>query len=81
MYDDSIFPSQIQVGIHTTICYCPPSLHYNCSVDQLGPVYPGENLTVDLCLPYNDEEIGILYVETYKKIYQNQLVKFMSMTV
>ena len=67
MYEDSIFPSQIQVGIHTTICYCPPSSHYNCSVDQLSPVYPGENLTVDLCLPYNDEEIGILYVETYNK--------------
>ena len=53
-----------QLGTHTTVCYCPSSSHYNCSVDQLGPVYPGENLTVDLCLPYNNEEIGILYIDT-----------------
>ena len=57
--------SPYQLGIHTTVCYCPPSSHYNCSVDQLGPVYPGENLTVDLCLPYNDEETGVMYAETY----------------
>ena len=56
---------QHHIGDHTTVCYCPPSSHYNCSVDQLGPVYPGENLTVDLCLPYNNEEIGVLYTETY----------------
>ena len=55
------------VGVHTTVCFSPSLLHYNCSIDQLGPVYPGENLTVDLCLPYNTEDIGILYVETYNK--------------
>ena len=54
-----------QLGTHTTVCYCPSSSHYNCSADQLGPVYPGENLTVDLCLPNNEEEFGILYAETY----------------
>ena len=53
------------IGIHTTVCHCPPSSHYNCSVDQLGPVYPSENLTVDLSLPYNKEKVGIMYVETY----------------
>ena len=60
-YNGALYP----LGTHSTICYCPPSSHYNCSVDQLGPVYPGENLTVDLCLPYNDEEIGVMYAETY----------------
>ena len=57
--------SRNQLYTHTTICYCPSSSHYNFSIDQLGPVYPGENLTVDLCLPYNDEKAGILYTETY----------------
>ena len=28
-------------------------------------VYPGQTLTVDLCLPYNNEETSILCVETY----------------
>jgi len=39
------------LGIHNTVCYCPSSSHYNCSIDQLGPVYPGDNLTVNLCMP------------------------------
>ena len=37
--DDTV---QTHIGDHTTVCYCPSSSHYNCSVDQLGPVYPGE---------------------------------------
>ena len=62
-YPNDLF--QYQLGEHTTVCYCPSSSQYNCSVDQLGPVYPGENLTVDLCLPYNNEETGVMYTETY----------------
>ena len=53
------------LGIHTNICYCPTfHLSYNCSVDQLGKVYPGQTLTVDLCLPYDKGKSRILYVET-----------------
>ena len=56
------------LGIHTDICYCPTfnnTKYINCSVDQLGKVYPGQTLTIDLCLPYNNEINRILYVETY----------------
>ena len=53
------------LGIHTNICYCPLFINYNCSVDQLSKVYPGQTLTVDMCLPYNNELNRILYVETY----------------
>ena len=53
------------LGIHINICYCPSFEDYDCSVDQLGKVYPGQTLTVDLCLPYNDEKYGIVYVETF----------------
>ena len=70
-----IINNQYQLGDHTMVCYCPPSSHYNCSVDQLGPVYPGENLTVDLCLPYNEEEFGVMYVETYNNNLPNSSCK------
>jgi len=57
-----------RLGDHSSVCYCPPSSPYNCSVDQLGPVYPGNNLTVDLCLPYFDfEKVAAMYVETYNE--------------
>ena len=54
-----------QLGVHTDICYCPTNADYNCSVDWLGKVYPGQILTVDLCLPYNNEESRILFVESF----------------
>jgi len=58
--------SPYQLGDHTTVCYCPQSSHHNCSVHHLSPsIYPGQLLTVELCLPNNKEEGGILYSEAY----------------
>ena len=36
---------------HKEICYCPHDHDHNCTVDLLGPVYPGQVLQVDLCMP------------------------------
>ena len=62
---NKIITHEKKLGIHTTVCYCQRSSHYNCSVNELGPIYPGQTLTVNLCLPYNHENIGLLYAETY----------------
>ena len=51
---------------HTTICFCSHNIT-NCSVDELGPVYPGQMLQVDLCTPNNNEH-SILYVETHNTL-------------
>ena len=39
---------------HKQICYCPHDGVFNCTVDLLGPVYPGKMLQVDLCIPQAD---------------------------
>ena len=49
---------------HKHICYCPHDGEYNCTVDLLGPVYPGQILQVDLCMPQTDKRHRI-YTETY----------------
>ena len=54
-----------KLGIHTSVCYCQQFPYYNCSINELGPIYPGQVLTVDLCLPYNYESTGLLYAETH----------------
>ena len=54
-----------KIGVHTTVCYFQRSLYYNCSVNELGPIYPGQILIINLCLPYNYENTGLLYAETY----------------
>ena len=50
------------------ICVCPYDRNYNCNADQLGPVYPGQVLKVDLCMPQvitNEENSYRLFVETH----------------
>ena len=36
---------------HKQICYCPHDGSYDCTVDQLGPVFPGQMLQIELCMP------------------------------
>ena len=44
------------------ICHCSQNKNDDCSVDTLGPVYPGQTLQLQLCTPCS-EEISILYAE------------------
>ena len=48
--------------IYHKICHCFQNGSYNCNVDTLGPVYPGQILQVELCTPCNNE-LSILYAE------------------
>ena len=51
-----------QKFIYHKICHCSPNGSKNCSVDTLGPVYPGQTLQVELCTPCNDKP-STLYAE------------------
>ena len=59
-YDPSYVNQQIihtdgyPLVYHKEICYYPHNGDYNCTTDLLGPVYPGQMLQVDLCIPYAD---------------------------
>ena len=44
------------------ICHCFQNGSYNCNIDTLVPVYPGQMLQVELCTSCNDE-LFILYAE------------------
>ena len=50
-----IHSDQHQLGHHTNICYCSHNVT-NCSVDVLGPVYPGQVLQVGLCILNSNED-------------------------
>ena len=55
-----------QLAHHTAIYYCSHNIT-NCSVDTLGPVYPGQVLKVDLCVPDSNKD-SILFVETHNTL-------------
>ena len=69
-YNPGIINKQIiqtdQLARHTAICYCSHNIT-NCSVDTLGPVYPGQVLKVDLCVPDSNKD-SILFVETHNTL-------------
>jgi len=53
-----------QLSLHSAVCYCRSPSNYDCNTNHLGPIYPGQTLSVDLCLPHNSEKVRILYAET-----------------
>ena len=51
---------------HKQICYCPGDDPYDCTIDLLGPVYPGQMLQVELCIPQaKSDDDYVLRVETH----------------
>ena len=69
---------------HKRICYCPHDDDVNCTVNLLGPVYPGQVLQVDLCMPQADKDY-IITVETHavnlpnsacKLAHQNEFINY-----
>ena len=73
---------------HKSICHCPRDGPYDYTVDLLGPVYPGQKLQVELCIPQAEsDEDYILHVETHsaslpnsacKLVHQSELVNTIS---
>ena len=61
------------------ICHCPQNGSYNCNVDTLGPVYPGQVLQIELCTPCN---VGpaVLYAEVSSVHLPNSACKVASYT-
>ena len=62
---------------HTRVCYCFMNNTYDCSLDLLGPVFPGQVLQVDLCVPHESDkdEIFTLYIDTHNKFLPNSACK------
>ena len=61
---------------HKKICYCPHDGPYDCTVDLLGPVWPGQKLQVDLCMPQaKPDEDNVLYAETHATSLPNSTCK------
>ena len=61
----NIYQQIIKISNNITyhkICHCTQNGSINCSVDILGPVYPGQMLQVEFCTPCNDTPFT-LYAE------------------
>ena len=59
---------------HKILCHCLQNGSYNCNVDTFGPVYPGQILQVELCIPCNDGP-AVLYPEVSSANLPNSACK------
>jgi len=50
--------------VATRICLCSSNSIYDCSIDEVGPIYPGQMLQINLSLP-NTKEMSVVYTEIH----------------
>ena len=56
-----------KINYHTFICLLSSQLHYDCAINTLGPVYPGQILQVDVFTPCS-ENTPVIYAETHNNL-------------
>ena len=79
-----------EIKHHNSICYCSSDEEYNCSIDVLGPVFPGQKLQVGLLTLHTESSAfsdSIMHVETHapfllnsacRLIHQSELINLVN---
>ena len=56
------------------LCYCSKVEMQNCKINTVGPIYPGQTLTISLSLDYLTEDfITTMYTPVYVDMYRQYL--------
>lgn len=61
------FVNESFVAVNKSLCYCSDKDQIDCSVDELGPIYPGQTLNIMLAYPKGDR-LTPLFVEIYDSV-------------
>ena len=61
---------------HTFICLLSSNTYYDCAIDKLGPVYPGQILQVNVFTPCSySENTTVIYAETHNNLLPSTACK------
>ena len=81
-------PPYPEIKHHDSICYCSSDEEYNCSVDVLGPVFPGQKLQVGLLTLHSntffdyimrvETDAPVLLNSTCRLIHQSELINLVN---
>ena len=55
-----------KINHHTFICLLSTATHYDCAIDTLGPVYPGQLLQIDVFTPCSNT--SVIYAEVHNNL-------------
>ena len=68
-----------QINHHTFICFSNLKSDYDCGIDTLGPVYPGQGLQIKLFTPCSDST-SIVFAETHNELLPSTACKIAHQT-
>ena len=75
-YINNSMAVKLNVPNYNTICYCTDDQHYNCSIDELGPVYPGQTYSLNvLVINDNNDKIEIYFDNNHKRACRSHSIK------
>jgi len=57
----------VELSVPNSICHCTDDQHYNCSIDELGPVYPGQTFQLNLAINSDFEQTTKITVSNEKR--------------
>ena len=67
-----------RINHHKFICLLSSQLHYDCAIDTLGPVYPGQILQVELFTPCTNT--SVIFAETHNNLLPSTACKIAHQT-
>ena len=67
-----------QINHHTFMCLSNLQSHYDCGIDSLGTVYPGQTLQVQLFTPCSDNPV--VFAETHNNLLPRTACKIVHQT-
>ena len=68
-----------EINNHTFVCLSNLQSHYDCGIDTLGTVYPGQKLQVTLFTPCSDST-SVVFAETHNKLLPSTACKIAHQT-
>ena len=67
------------INHHKFICLLSSTTHYDCAIDTLGPVYPGQLLQIGVFTPCS-ENTSVIYAETHNNLLPSTACKISHQT-
>ena len=58
----------LKISIPNKLCYCTDDQHYNCSINELKPVYPGQTFSLNVFV--NDDSNKEVLILIYSHLYR-----------
>ena len=61
---------EFKIRLSNHVCYCSDDQHYNCSIDELGPVYSGQTFSLKVLLKYR-RKVQMIFDRNFNRVCES----------